>query len=154
MPAAISSRAVSPWAIMAAATPASKLRKVHSLLGLRNLSGSDVARVLEALDGERPQGTRKLVRGELDSLKRDLVHAISLGEGSVEAARLQSLLPRVLSVSPAFHELVRAVLRRFPNSRDRPWRLVLYVDEITLGNVQKTANMRRMKNVYASFLEC
>ena len=36
---------------------------------------------------------------------------------------------------------------------DRPWRLVLYADEITLGNVQKTANMRRMNNIYASFLE-
>ena len=122
-------------------------------MGLRNLSASDVVRVLEALDGETPKSTEKLIRGELDSLKRDLVHAISLGEGSVEAARLQSLLPRVLSVSPAFHELVRAVLRRFPNSRDRPWRLLLYVDEITLGNVQKTANARRMNNIFASFLE-
>ena len=43
--------------------------------------------------------------------------------------------------------------QKYPNGPDCPWNLLLYVDEITLGNSQKTANMRRINNIYASFLE-
>ena len=139
------------WADMSG--PLSKRQKVSGLLGLRHLTGVDVERVMGLLDGAGPAEVRWQIRYEVQGVQRDLVRCVILDGENIEIARLQTLLPRVMSTSQAYLELVTSALRVFPNSRDCPWRLVLYVDEITLGNVQKTANARRLNNVYASFLE-
>eukprot|EP00959_Pyramimonas_sp_CCMP1952_P299787 6270383-Pyramimonas_sp.AAC.1 len=43
-------------------------------------------------------------------------------------------------------------MRRFPVSRDRPWRLLLHCDDIGVGNAWEIDNRRNQLAVYASFL--
>ena len=41
-----------------------------------------------------------------------------------------------------------------PSSIDRPWRIVLYADEITPGNVLRPGNPRKIWGIYWSMVEC
>eukprot|EP00959_Pyramimonas_sp_CCMP1952_P190239 3979511-Pyramimonas_sp.AAC.1 len=44
-------------------------------------------------------------------------------------------------------------MRRFPVSRDRPWRLLLCYDDIGVGNALKIDSRRNQLAVHAGFLE-
>ena len=62
-------------------------------------------------------------------------------------------LPHALSNCPGFkHRFLEALAAR-PSSAASPWRLVLYIDEITPGNVLRPDNKRKDTAFYSSFCE-
>ena len=65
----------------------------------------------------------------------------------------QDLLPHCICKCQGFGNIVRRVLEQNPPSVNRPWRLVLYLDEVTPGNLLRPDNRRKMVAWYASFLE-
>ena len=54
---------------------------------------------------------------------------------------------------PAFRDISMQSLAKHPSSFQRPWNLVLYLDEITPGNMLRPDNKRKITAFYASFLE-
>ena len=66
---------------------------------------------------------------------------------------VRDALPHVLAHCPGFkHRFVEALAVR-PSSATSPWRLVLYVDEITPGNVLRPDNHRKISAFYYSWIE-
>ena len=62
-------------------------------------------------------------------------------------------LPHALSNCPGFkHRFLEALAAR-PSSAASPWRLILYIDEITPGNVIRPDNKRKITAFYYSFCE-
>ncbi len=61
-------------------------------------------------------------------------------------------LPCCLRV-PAFRDISMQSCAKHPSSFQRPWNLVLYLDEITPGNVLRPDNKRKITAFYASLLE-
>ena len=53
----------------------------------------------------------------------------------------------------AFAELLRRTVSRFPCSPTSPWKLVIYIDEVTPGNQLAYAHERKTWAWYWSFLE-
>ena len=68
-------------------------------------------------------------------------------------ARLQELLPAALDRCDAFRSAVADALSRTPCSPDRPWNLVIYLDEVTPGNPLRPDNQRKIIAFYVGFLE-
>ena len=51
-----------------------------------------------------------------------------------------------------FSGMIMSVHAQTPSSPDKPWRLVLYSDEVTPGNQLKSKNTRKMWAIYFRFL--
>lgn len=64
----------------------------------------------------------------------------------------QKMLPLWCEKSPGIKQLFTEVLRAQPIAC-RPWRFLLYHDELTPGNVLKPDNKRKLTCIYASWLE-
>ena len=58
-----------------------------------------------------------------------------------------------LSCSEPLSSLFSSQMARHPSSPETPWRLVLYSDEVTPGNVLNPNNERKFQAVYFTFLE-
>ena len=67
-------------------------------------------------------------------------------------AKFQRLLPFVVSRCEGFRSELESAFTRFPNSQSSPWRLVLYSDEITPGNVLKLNNRRKAACWYSGIV--
>ena len=52
-----------------------------------------------------------------------------------------------------FKQYLRKRLREVPSSFERPWKLVIYSDEVTPGNPLATNNKRKFQAIYWSFME-
>lgn len=74
-------------------------------------------------------------------------------ESSWHLGRLQLLLPLFVSKHAEFKELFHAQLLERPSTFERPWRLIVYNDEVVPGNVIKPDNLRKFVIFYCSFLE-
>ena len=68
---------------------------------------------------------------------------------TLTAASPQSILMHFVETQPAVKELMQVKLR----DHQQPWRMVLYHDEVTPGNVLRPDNKRKICAIYASFLE-
>ena len=67
---------------------------------------------------------------------------------------LQTGLPYILNKCDGFRKLfMQTLCSGSPASVDRPWRFLLYADEITPGNPLRPDNKRKQTAIYCSFLE-
>ena len=65
----------------------------------------------------------------------------------------QILLPHLVIHSPLWKRKLEETLERLPCSFERPWRLVVYWDDVGIGSAVKADNKRNVAAIYASFLE-
>ena len=65
----------------------------------------------------------------------------------------QILLPHLVIHSPLWKRKLEETLERLPCSFERPWRLVVYWDDVGIGSAVKADNKRNLAAIYASFLE-
>ena len=78
---------------------------------------------------------------------------IMMGETSVEFQHPAAMLYHVCKTSTSFSDLLDRVHTATPCAVNRPWRLVLYMDEITPGNQLAHKHARKMWASYWSILE-
>ena len=133
-------------------------RAVDALGSVRSVNRSVVLSVLRVFEPDSD-----LTRRDLDqstrSLGADLTREISLprvnavGAANLAIARVQEVLPYTLIHCPGFRNAFASALARHPNSREHPWRLILYMDEITPGNPLHLESHKKVTAIYSSFLE-
>ena len=66
---------------------------------------------------------------------------------------VQTLLLQTLARRDMFRTRFVEALALHPNTKDAPWHLVFYTDEITPGNILRPDNKRKMVVIHVSFLE-
>jgi len=59
----------------------------------------------------------------------------------------------VAAQKPRFAAILARAYAKYGSSKDTPWSLVLYVDEVTPGNDKKTDNKKKLQCIYFTFLE-
>ena len=64
-----------------------------------------------------------------------------------------SLLRWLSEESLPFREFLTAVWMAYPCSQSKPWRIVVYADEVLPGNQLKHVNLRKLQAIYWSILE-
>lgn len=133
----------------------SKRRAITQLLGLRGVSASTVQQIMGVLHGD---GTRHDVRSTVDMASCSVLTRLPLEFQSGVSfgwpvMLLQDLLPHVIAHCEGFRDIFEQAVLRNPPSHSRPWRLIVYVDEITPGNPLRPDNQRKISAFYASFLE-
>ncbi|MCP4447982.1 MAG: hypothetical protein GY811_22000 [Myxococcales bacterium] len=137
--------------------------RLQQCLALRGVSAALLERIVTALGHGDDAGdaidvsARAMQRSQTASVA-DLISAVRLQPkiGTPfrwSVALPHRLMPRLLSDCPLWSSMFWEAMRRFPVSRDRPWRLLLYYDDIGVGNALKIDNRRNQLAVYASFLE-
>lgn len=75
------------------------------------------------------------------------------GVVSVPAVCPQAFLFQAFRQGGGFSKLLAQKFRECPPTPERPWRFVLYSDEVVPGNVLASNNRRKVWVCYASFLE-
>lgn len=133
-----------------------KRRLVGKLLSLRGVNASNVETIFGLL---RPDVTidRNVVSATLERQLAPLQSIIQLpllngGHFDWSVILVQDLLPHCVA-SRGFGEIFQRALETNPPNRSRPWRLILYIDEITPGNPLRPDNRRKVVAFYASFVE-
>ena len=63
------------------------------------------------------------------------------------------LLQQICLDCPGFAHLMKVTAMQHPPSADRPWRICLYQDDLTPGNVLRPDNRRKSTAFYFSFME-
>jgi hypothetical protein len=135
----------------AASMPKRKRPKLDAikLLGNRRLTTNHVRAVLEALptyDGhslENINVDKEFARAIEELYDKDLALnlQLNLNDGNTfdwPVARPGALVRSLVCVSPALRRAIDMV----PSSFDQPWSIVLYLDEITPGNISAPMNSR------------
>ena len=102
--------------------------------------------------------TRAMVRSAVEDFSSDAIEAVYIPAKNVRVfewhiAKFQRLLPFVVSSCAGFRLELESAFTHFPNSQSSPWRLVLYSDEITPGNVLKLQNRRKAACWYLGVVE-
>ena len=103
--------------------------------------------LVQTLQGVRERGLPE------HSSRRTLKRAALCGVKFFPILNPCAHLCNAMRESPGLQELVKAQLRKLPCTTARPWRLVVYSDEVVLGNVLAHANKRKMFTIYWSFME-
>ena len=136
----------------------SKRRRALEALGsVRSVNRSVVVEVLRCLDPESDIGLYDLSKATR-ALTTDLIQNLAVepvkegGPATVAIARVQEVLPRILTHCEGYRGVFTSALTRFPNDRTHPWRLILYMDEITPGNPLHLGPQKKITAIYNSFL--
>ena len=148
---------------------AGKRPRLMRLMAQRSLNSAVVHRVLALLadeheddepetvyDGRAPsaQSLQREATSTVAGLFSKLRLPVKAGGGFTwDVALPQKLLPHLVEAAPAYARQFWRSWQAFPPSAARPWRAVLYHDEITVGNAVKTDNWRTMTAIYLAFLE-
>jgi len=143
----------SAWA---SADPAGKRRMVCRLMALRGINVQNLRHVPDVLEPKHTL-SRKQVHNAMDrrdALDVTTVHLPKVSGGAFEwpVVLPQSWL-RCASSVPGFRDIIFGALRDRPCSTTRPWRLIVYLDEITPGNPLRPDSKRKITAIYASCLE-
>jgi hypothetical protein len=72
---------------------------------------------------------------------------------TLEYVNPQAYLDVLFSQRGSYFELLRDTHERTPSSFERPWRVILYADEVDPGNVLAHRHMRKVWSFYMSVLE-
>ena len=135
-----------------------KRQRIQSIAGLGGVTDDalrklvqkikDEPELLDDLSSRQSIGDATLAifdsLGQTDELTRDFTwHHVSP----------QKLLQHLISESRSFAETVLRKMQTCPNTHANPWHIVLYVDEITPGNVLRPDNRRKLHAFYYSFKE-
>ena len=143
-------------AMRAAGGTDAKKRAIGQLLSLRGVNESTVKSIF-ALLGETPttrRGVHAVVSSKADAVRSCIeLPLLSGGTFSWPTALPQRLLPQLFRERPAFRAAMQRSLAARPASINQPWRLVLYLDEITPGNPLRPDNKRKITAFYVSWLE-
>lgn len=146
-----------------------ELKRKLGRLGLKHkVSESGVAAVLKAAS-EDPELLEYTSRSTLKRSLQETVHVKNEFGDLIETKTLEKvnkrgahtfpvvnpvvLLCHCLSAFNSFAEHILDVYSKNPCTRDKPWRIALYSDEITPGNPKLSVNLRKAQAVYWSILE-
>ena len=116
-----------------------------------------MGRILRLLEPQQSL-TKWAIHNVLSTQAESVVTHVKLplmdgGEFSWPIACPQDLLPLCLSECAGFREVFEQALSAQPATFCRPWRLLIYLDEITPGNPLRPDNKRKIMAFYASWLE-
>lgn len=142
--------------VWATAEPASKRRMVSQMMSLRGINAQNLRHVLNVVEPDNSL-TRKAVRRAVD--RSDVLQVTNVKLPLVEGGEFDwpVVLPQtwlyVASRTAGICDVFSDALRCNPHSLNRPWRLVLYLDEITPGNALRPDNKRKVTAIYVSCLE-
>ena len=144
-----------------------KLQKLnHFRRKLPYISANGLAAVLAAVKDEgMPEVThRDAMRAARDLQNKStgpygpiLQHVTVIskegGEVHIPIAHPFALLHKCMLSSEGMQNFITKVVLQKPSSPEQPWRLLLYSDEVTPGNVMASINRRKFQAVYFSFME-
>ena len=144
-----------------------KLRRIEGLRRrLPHISASSFVAVLKELqdDAFDESITRALVQQARDVTMNDdtpygkilITLQLDCIDGSsydMPIADPFAMLYSLIKNCHGFARLVARTLDRHPNSFDKPWRMVLYSDEVVPGNQMSFHNLRKVWVLYYSFME-
>lgn len=142
----------------------SKKRRVSNALGsARHVNRSVVVQVVRCLEPDNDDLDPKQIYGDLSKatkrLTTDLIYNITVepvdpgGPTTVALRRVQDLLPHILTHCEGFRGVLTNALKSFPNDREHPWHLIMYMDEITPGNPLHLESQKKITAIYSGFLE-
>ena len=137
-----------------------KRRRLAKLLSIRGVTAPLLRDILQTL-GQDPGPASTSQRAVQDALgerfaRVGLTIELPLAGGGTWPWKLASpaeLLRQCVESCPGYREMVTRALAKHPNNFQNPWRVVLYVDEITPGSVLRPDNKRKISAFYMSFLE-
>lgn len=133
-----------------------KRRLISQLLAIRGVSGQAVAKIVSLLEEEAPQrwDVRTTLSARLEGVCSTLQVPLKAG-GSFDwpVALPQRLLPYLLEESRGFRTAFESAMQARPCNANRPWRFVLYCDEITPGNPLRPDNQRKLVAFYGGWIE-
>ena len=136
-----------------------KMRRALDALGsVRSVNRTVVVEVLRCLDPESDINLHDLAKATR-ALTTDLIQNLAVepvkegGPATIAIARVQEGLPHILTRCEGYRGVFTSALTRFPNDRTHPWRLILYMDEITPGNPLHLESQKKITAIYNSFLE-
>ena len=142
------------------AMAAAKRRRLQELIGIGGVSDSALSQILESLrknpieEAISRQACNKAalasISGCLQKLSLPLVKG---GEWVWHYLLPQAVLQKSLAESSSVAEVYRNALLKRPSSSESPWSLIIYFDELTLGNALRPDNRRKTMAVYMSFAE-
>ena len=142
--------------LLAGAAKAAKRRRLQNLVGLKGITVEALAEVLKRLhdNPQEPVGAWTL-RQVVDQAFDEVAHVIQLplvqgGTWDWRVCRLDRLLNFFASKSPLYRKVLGAALVRSEVNR---LNLVLYLDEVTPGNVLRPDNARKFWAFYVGFTE-
>ena len=140
---------------------ATKRRRLHGVAGAAGVSSSALASILEHVRANRDILDREV---SARTINRDIAasFAVTCGESHTlhikgeprfqwRHASLQALLVELCSRSSVYSRLLEDALASVPPGR--PLHLLLYLDEVSPGNILKPANNRKFWAFYVGFKE-
>ena len=144
-----------------------KLRKLDAFRrNLPHMSASALAAVLEAVDKEgipdiHNRNALREARDEINDIhtpfgaihREVMMHGVRTAQKKIRLAHPLALMWSALTSSQSFNDFFDSRVKDNPPSPEKPWRLILYNDEVTPGNPLGTDNKRKLQAVYFSFLE-
>ena len=129
--------------------------------GLSRNALCSVARLLRRADAQQAtsmlrnhQAISRQLEGDFGHLLRTIpLHTADGGRFDWPITPVQTLLLETLARRDMFRTRFAEALALHPNTKDAPWHLAFYTDEITPGNVLRPDNKRKMAVIHVSFLE-
>ena len=141
-----------------------KRKKLMSLRGLNSGMLSRVMAIINSGDDDAEDNNnggvsalslRREARSSVEHLCCDIELPLRGSDDQMKwrVALPQQMIPHMLAECPAWADQFKRSWSMFPPSRSKPWRLLVYHDEVGPGNQKKTDNRRMTMAVYISFLE-
>ena len=139
-----------------------KRRQTRTIAGLGGISDAGLARVMARLRDEpalmHDCSSRYVITRAVDELFDSFGETVQLplrdgGHFQWDYAQPQKIFNYFVVHSPTFAELVASLHRRNPSLPMRAYNLVLYLDEITPGNVIRPDNKLKAWGIYFSIRE-
>ncbi len=138
-----------------------KRQKVQDLITLRGVTMNTVRAIIGILQPS------DLTECDVDFTKRFFLQSDAYDHAKTSVTFVQQdgrpfvwrpcalrlLLPDVLLRCRGIREVFSNALRDRPPSREAPWQLILYSDEVTPGDPLTVDNRRKRHQLYASFAE-
>ena len=142
--------------MLAAAVDDGKRRAIAQLLSLRGVNTTTVGHILRTLgyDDCHRWYISQVLSEHVSRVRSRIQLPLTSGlDFAWPVALPQNSLPYIISECKGFRDMFTEALSRRGCSWEQPWRLVLYVDEITPGNALRPDNKRKNTAVYISWLE-
>jgi len=133
-----------------------KRRKLNELLAIRGVSASAIKQVIATLDPS--EETEYSLSNALKQRTHDLLSYIELPLGNGGSFKWPIITLQKFTVLCAGHcaqfrtEITKALEKHKP-TQERPWRIVVYLDDVTPGNIVRPDNNRKATCFYMSFME-
>ena len=137
---------------------AKRQRAAEVLGSVRSVNRATVLTILQHLEPECDTSRKDLAK-DINVLSETLCHDIPVrtinpdASATLAVARVQELLPHIMIHCPGFRDVFLAALARHPNDYEHPWRMVVYMDEITPGNPLHLESHKKVTAIYSSFVE-